>query len=89
MSKLQVTLCAEAAVHLREMKDGLISISNDLLDNAAELSPQQSEKLRLERFVKIAKFRVHFFLFSRYFFCCIIYSMKYLSNLVLSLSLCE
>lgn len=46
---VQVTLCAEAAVHLREMKDGLISISNDLLDNAAELSPQQSEKLRLER----------------------------------------
>lgn len=46
---VQITLCAEAAVHLREMKDGLISISNELLDNAAELSPQQSEKLRLER----------------------------------------
>eukprot|EP01018_Ginkgo_biloba_P018735 Gb_33079 [translate_table: standard] len=46
---VQVTHCAEAALHLQEMKDQLISISNELLDNAAELSPEQSEKLRLER----------------------------------------
>ncbi|XP_057834687.2 ATP-dependent DNA helicase Q-like 4A isoform X2 [Cryptomeria japonica] len=44
-----VARCMEATKHLQELKDQLISISNELLDNAAELSPQKSEKLRLER----------------------------------------
>ncbi|KAH9325911.1 hypothetical protein KI387_006089, partial [Taxus chinensis] len=46
---VQVARCTEATLHLQELKDQLISISNELLDNAAELSPKQSEKLRLER----------------------------------------
>ncbi|XP_058088855.1 ATP-dependent DNA helicase Q-like 4A isoform X2 [Magnolia sinica] len=45
----KVGLCPEAAGHLQEMKDTLIAISNELLDNAAELSPPRSEKLRQER----------------------------------------
>lgn len=32
------------------MKDMLIAISNELLDNATNLSPAQTEKLRQERF---------------------------------------
>ncbi|XP_077238725.1 DNA helicase (RECQl4A) isoform X2 [Tasmannia lanceolata] len=45
----KVALCQEAASHLQEMKDRLIVVSNELLDNAAELSPQHLEKLRQER----------------------------------------
>lgn len=36
-------------MHLQEMKDKLIYVSNELLDNAAELSPERSEELRVER----------------------------------------
>jgi len=46
----QLGLCPEATSHLREMKDRLIAISNDLLDNV-ELSSSQIESLRQERFV--------------------------------------
>ncbi|KAI3803887.1 hypothetical protein L1987_32051 [Smallanthus sonchifolius] len=42
-------VCPEAAIHLQIMKDMLISISNDLLDNAGELSSDQIEKLRQDR----------------------------------------
>ncbi|KAJ6389735.1 hypothetical protein OIU77_027953 [Salix suchowensis] len=43
---LKLALCPEAAKHLQEMKDMLIAVSNDLLDNAAELSQAQIDKLR-------------------------------------------
>ncbi|XWS62821.1 hypothetical protein CRYUN_Cryun06bG0043500 [Craigia yunnanensis] len=42
-------LCPEAASHVQEMKDMLIAVSNELLDNAANLSPEQIEKLRQGR----------------------------------------
>ncbi|KAF5207099.1 Atp-dependent dna helicase q-like 4a, partial [Thalictrum thalictroides] len=45
---LKVALCPEAACHLQEMKDLLISISNELLDND-DLSPVRTEKLRQDR----------------------------------------
>ncbi|KAH7373519.1 hypothetical protein KP509_17G060200 [Ceratopteris richardii] len=35
--------------HLQEMKDKLIQVSNELLDNAAELTIERSEELRVER----------------------------------------
>ncbi|ONK58030.1 uncharacterized protein A4U43_C09F7220 [Asparagus officinalis] len=41
-------LCPEATTHIREMKDRLIAISNDLLDNV-ELTSMQIEDLRHER----------------------------------------
>ncbi|KAI3972657.1 hypothetical protein MKX01_019315 [Papaver californicum] len=41
--------CTEAASHLQEKKDLLISISNELLDNGDDLSPPQLEKLRQDR----------------------------------------
>ncbi|GMI88192.1 hypothetical protein like AT1G10930 [Hibiscus trionum] len=41
--------CPEAASHVQEMKDMLIAVSNELLDNAANLSPEQIEKLRQDR----------------------------------------
>ncbi|TXG53728.1 hypothetical protein EZV62_018984 [Acer yangbiense] len=41
-------LCPEATGHIQEMKDRLIAISNELLDNA-DLSPAQIEKLRQDR----------------------------------------
>ncbi|PWA77649.1 DNA helicase, ATP-dependent, RecQ type [Artemisia annua] len=40
--------CPEASNHLQLMKDMLISISNDLLDNV-DLDPDQTEKLRQDR----------------------------------------
>lgn len=43
-------LCPEASNHLQIMKDMLISISNDLLDNV-ELNTDQIEKLRQDRLV--------------------------------------
>ncbi|KAI3990902.1 hypothetical protein MKX01_026086 [Papaver californicum] len=46
---LKVALCTEAASHLQEKKDLLISISNELLDNGDDLSPPQLEKLRQDR----------------------------------------
>lgn len=47
---LQLGLCPEASNHLQDMKDKLICISNDLLDNVTNLSPDQVENLRKERF---------------------------------------
>ncbi|KAL4580725.1 hypothetical protein LXL04_016927 [Taraxacum kok-saghyz] len=45
---VKARLCPEASSHLQTMKDQLISISNDLLDNF-ELSSDQTEKLRQDR----------------------------------------
>ncbi|KAF3444465.1 hypothetical protein FNV43_RR14157 [Rhamnella rubrinervis] len=42
-------ICPEAASHLQEMKDMLITISNELLDNFNDLSPGKIEKLREDR----------------------------------------
>ncbi|PPD89854.1 hypothetical protein GOBAR_DD13201 [Gossypium barbadense] len=41
--------CPEAASHVQEMKDMLIAVSNELLDNATNLSSEQIEKLRQDR----------------------------------------
>ncbi|KAI3994695.1 hypothetical protein MKX01_002311 [Papaver californicum] len=55
----QVALCPEAATHLQEMKELLISISNELLDNADDLrsSPQlkklSQDRLQLNKEVKL------------------------------------
>ncbi|KAA0038982.1 ATP-dependent DNA helicase Q-like 4A isoform X1 [Cucumis melo var. makuwa] len=46
---LQIELCLEASSHLQELKDRIVSISNDLLDNVNNLSPVQIDKLRQER----------------------------------------
>ncbi|MCL7035230.1 hypothetical protein MKW94_008975, partial [Papaver nudicaule] len=46
---LKVALCPEAATHLLEMEELLISISNELLDNVDDLSPPQLKKLRQDR----------------------------------------
>lgn len=48
---MQLGHCREAASHVQEMKDMLIAVSNELLDNATNLSPEQTEKLRRDRFV--------------------------------------
>ncbi|KAL5580398.1 hypothetical protein UlMin_012840 [Ulmus minor] len=45
----QLGICPEATSCLQEMKDMLISISNELLDNVNDISPAQMEKLRLDR----------------------------------------
>ncbi|XP_002530679.2 ATP-dependent DNA helicase Q-like 4A isoform X1 [Ricinus communis] len=42
-------LCPEAGNHLQEMKDMLIAVSNELLDNSTNLSSVQIEKLRQDR----------------------------------------
>ncbi|KAF1882424.1 hypothetical protein Lal_00039072, partial [Lupinus albus] len=42
-------LCPEAATHLQELKDNLIAISNELLDNGENLSSAQVAKLRQDR----------------------------------------
>ncbi|KAI3882503.1 hypothetical protein MKW92_021726, partial [Papaver armeniacum] len=47
---LKVALCPEAATHLQEMKELLISISNELLDNVDDLrSSPQLKKLSQDR----------------------------------------
>ncbi|XP_041012179.1 ATP-dependent DNA helicase Q-like 4A [Juglans microcarpa x Juglans regia] len=46
---LKLGLCPEAATHLQEIKDMLIVISNELIDNVNELSQEQIEKLRQDR----------------------------------------
>ncbi|KAK9110147.1 hypothetical protein Sjap_018207 [Stephania japonica] len=45
----KVALCPCASSHLQEMKDKLIAISNELLDNVDALSPVQINSLRQER----------------------------------------
>lgn len=47
---IQIGFCPEASIHLQELKDMLIGISNDLLDNVTNLNSDQIEKLRQERF---------------------------------------
>ncbi|XP_050210457.1 ATP-dependent DNA helicase Q-like 4A isoform X2 [Mercurialis annua] len=42
-------LCPDSDNHLQEMKDRLIAVSNELLDNAINLSSVQIEKLRQDR----------------------------------------
>ncbi|KAA8536559.1 hypothetical protein F0562_029037 [Nyssa sinensis] len=42
-------ICPGAANHLQDMKDMLIGISNELLDNVTELSPDQIERLHQDR----------------------------------------
>ncbi|WCJ18349.1 ATP-dependent DNA helicase Q-like 4A [Euphorbia peplus] len=46
---LKLGLCSEAGNHLQEMKDMLIAVSNELLDNSANLGIVQIEKLRQDR----------------------------------------
>ncbi|XP_073065855.1 ATP-dependent DNA helicase Q-like 4A isoform X2 [Primulina eburnea] len=46
---IKLGLCSEASNHLQEMKDSLINISNDLIDNIDEMSSEKVEKLRLQR----------------------------------------
>ncbi|KAM1556348.1 hypothetical protein ACFX15_039383 [Malus domestica] len=45
----KIGLCPEAGSHLQEMKDTLIIISNQLLDDVNDLSPEQINKLRQDR----------------------------------------
>ncbi|XP_070680618.1 ATP-dependent DNA helicase Q-like 4A isoform X2 [Malus domestica] len=49
----KIGLCPEAGSHLQEMKDTLIIISNQLLDDVNDLSPEQINKLRQDRFIHI------------------------------------
>ncbi|KAH6766488.1 DNA helicase [Perilla frutescens var. hirtella] len=42
-------LCPEASNHLKTMKDTLIAISNDLIDNIDEMTSEKVEALRQER----------------------------------------
>lgn len=46
---MQLAHCPEASTHLQEMKDQLIMIANELLDNM-DLSTRQMEDLREKRF---------------------------------------
>jgi len=46
---MQLGLCPEAAIHLQELKDNLIAISNELLDNSENLNSTQISKLRHDR----------------------------------------
>ncbi|XP_039120408.1 ATP-dependent DNA helicase Q-like 4A isoform X1 [Dioscorea cayenensis subsp. rotundata] len=46
---LKLAFCPEARGHLQELKDKLIAISNELLDNAGDLSPSRCESLRQDR----------------------------------------
>ncbi|XP_068662077.1 ATP-dependent DNA helicase Q-like 4A isoform X2 [Aristolochia californica] len=45
----KVALCPEAMIHLQDMKERLITVSNELLDNASELSVEKLQKLHQER----------------------------------------
>jgi len=46
---MQLGLCPEAAIHLQGLKDNLIAISNELLDNGENLNSTQLTKLRHDR----------------------------------------
>ncbi|RXH93004.1 hypothetical protein DVH24_013580 [Malus domestica] len=52
----KIGLCPEAGSHLQEMKDTLIIISNQLLDDVNDLSPEQINKLRQDRKTKVTFF---------------------------------
>ncbi|XP_047959187.1 ATP-dependent DNA helicase Q-like 4A isoform X2 [Salvia hispanica] len=45
----KIGLCSEASDHLKTMKDTLIAISNDLIDNVDDMSPEKVDALRQER----------------------------------------
>lgn len=47
---LQLAFCPKAMVHLQEMKDEMIAVANELLDDDGELDLQRSEELRKKRF---------------------------------------
>lgn len=59
----QLGLCPEASTHVEQMKDVLLAISNELLDDAADLSPDRVEQLRQERSLSQSIF------FSRFLGC--------------------
>lgn len=70
---MQLGQCPGASVHLQQMKDRLITISNELLDNASELSPEHCKSLNQERFVLVyiyfnALLHENSFLVNEYFF---------------------
>lgn len=60
LNLVQLGFCAEASFHLQEMKDRLISISNDLLDNSSDMNPDQIEKLRQDRFALCSILSIYF-----------------------------
>lgn len=45
----QLGLCPEASTHVEKMKNVLLAISNELLDDATDLSPDRVAQLRQER----------------------------------------
>ncbi|KAG6398666.1 hypothetical protein SASPL_140133 [Salvia splendens] len=45
----KIGLCSEASDHLKTLKDTLIAISNDLIDNVDDMSPEKVDALRQER----------------------------------------
>ncbi|KAL6888534.1 hypothetical protein ACP4OV_009560 [Aristida adscensionis] len=45
----QLAFCPEAMGHLQEMKDELIAVANELLDDDGKLNPQRSEELHQMR----------------------------------------
>ncbi|KAJ0250590.1 DEAD/DEAH box helicase domain-containing protein [Hirschfeldia incana] len=46
---INLGLCPEASTHLEQMKNALIAISNELLDDDTDLSPDRIQELRQER----------------------------------------
>ncbi|WZZ11308.1 hypothetical protein YC2023_097229 [Brassica napus] len=46
---IKLGLCPEASTHLEQMKNMLIAISNELLDDDTDLSPDRIQELRQER----------------------------------------
>ncbi|KAF2618199.1 hypothetical protein F2Q68_00040626 [Brassica cretica] len=46
---IKLGLCPEASTHLEQMKNVLIAISNELLDDDTDLSPDRIQELRQER----------------------------------------
>ncbi|EOA37858.1 hypothetical protein CARUB_v10012033mg, partial [Capsella rubella] len=46
---IKLGLCPEASTHVDQMKDVLLAISNELLDDATDLSPDRVQQLRQER----------------------------------------
>lgn len=62
---MQLGFCPEAASHLQDMKDNLIAIFNELLDNGENLNSTQIAKLRHDRFAFLLEF-ILFITFSLY-----------------------
>lgn len=75
----QLGLCYEAAKHLQTMKDMLISISNELLDND-DLNPEQKGTLRQDRLVFLLhaiNFYIQLSLISVPLFPCLSFSLLF------------